>query len=230
MSGGSRGIFLIFALAAFFVFFGNALSLAWGVEPAEDMIFSQQPGQDPPPLDNAYRSSAKASSSSGKSRSSKASTSYHSVELQPLDKVMVRRLQPLPAYDDQGKPRKRTSAELAEAKGADKKLPGYPASYEELKAGQTVQVALVREKNPSTKSNANNTKADQPITIIWVPAGEIVGIVGKIKNSAKNIQLKVDTPMLGKLGKTSASGKKTIVVDDQRISRIMILSEGDSAK
>src|ERR1700730_16208037 len=54
------------------------------------------------------------------------------------DDLVVRRLQPHPIFDEKGKPRKPTAAELKEMKGTDPKLKGYKAERSDLKPGQVV--------------------------------------------------------------------------------------------
>jgi hypothetical protein len=61
------------------------------------------------------------------------------------DDVKVRLAQ-LPAqFDDKGRPKRYSTKELNELRGPDKKLPGFTASLEDLRVGQTVEIALVRK-------------------------------------------------------------------------------------
>ncbi|MGH7170150.1 MAG: hypothetical protein ACRELF_01360 [Gemmataceae bacterium] len=67
------------------------------------------------------------------------------VDWHSIDDVKVRMVQPPPAFDDKGNPKRYTRKELRELKG-DPKLPGYPAEFSDLKPGQYVQVTLVRKR------------------------------------------------------------------------------------
>jgi len=67
------------------------------------------------------------------------------VDFKARDDVLVRTARPREAFDDKGKIKKFTKAELKELKG-DPKLPGYKAEYGDLASGQIVEVTLVRKK------------------------------------------------------------------------------------
>jgi hypothetical protein len=73
-------------------------------------------------------------------------TGFKEFDLQAADEMVVRRLQPPFEFDDKGKVKKYTSAELAALKGKDRSLPGYAARSEDLQPGQIVKVYLVRKK------------------------------------------------------------------------------------
>jgi hypothetical protein len=63
------------------------------------------------------------------------------------DDLVVRRLHPLPMFDDKGKPKKPTVEELRKLKGPDPKLKGYQAERADLKPGQIVVVTLAQTKH-----------------------------------------------------------------------------------
>jgi hypothetical protein len=69
------------------------------------------------------------------------------VEFTSIDEVKVRLVNPPPAFDDKGKPKKYTQKELDELKGPDKKTPGYPAEFGDLKRDMYVAVTLVTKKD-----------------------------------------------------------------------------------
>ena len=54
-----------------------------------------------------------------------------------------------PVYNDKGKPRKYTKAELKELKGPNKNLVGYTASFDNLRPNQKVRVYLAKQKKKS---------------------------------------------------------------------------------
>jgi hypothetical protein len=85
----------------------------------------------------------------------KVVTAYQNVDFQAEELMKVRYMNPPKVYDDKGEPRKYTSAELKELKGASTNLPGYEGSLETLEKGQTVQVTLRQHKKPKPTSTAN---------------------------------------------------------------------------
>jgi hypothetical protein len=66
-------------------------------------------------------------------------------EFQMQDKAKVRTMVLGESFDDKGNPIKLDAKKLSElkGKGADRSLPGYESSPEELRVGQVVQVTLV---------------------------------------------------------------------------------------
>lgn len=83
------------------------------------------------------------------------------VELTALDDVVVRLAQPRQDFDEKGKVRKYTRAELKELKGPDPKVPGYKAEFGDVAADQVVQVSLVKKKTtgPAPRPGAVKPKA-----------------------------------------------------------------------
>jgi hypothetical protein len=79
------------------------------------------------------------------------------IEWQSIDDVKVRMLNPPPKFDDKGRIKRYTRKELQELKGDDKKTPGYPAEFSDLKAGQYVQVSLVQKKGAPRKVKGAET-------------------------------------------------------------------------
>src|SRR3954447_5449820 len=71
------------------------------------------------------------------------------VEVQAIHDVVVRMSYPKPDFDDKGRPKKYTKAELKELKG-DSKLPGYKAEFGDVQTEQIVQITIVRKKGAST--------------------------------------------------------------------------------
>jgi hypothetical protein len=73
---------------------------------------------------------------------------WQDIELNTQDDMIVRMANPRPSFDDKGRLKKLTRAELKELKGDDPKLPGYKAEFSDIQTDQIVQVTLVRKKNP----------------------------------------------------------------------------------
>lgn len=73
------------------------------------------------------------------------------VELSATDDVVVRTARPRESFDDKGKIKKFTRAELKELKGPDPKQPGYKAEFSDVQTDQIVQVTLVRKKGAPMK-------------------------------------------------------------------------------
>jgi hypothetical protein len=65
------------------------------------------------------------------------------------DNMKVRQKHLPPVYDDKGRPRKYTKAELKELKGPNKNLAGYVASFDNLRPNQKVRVYLGKQKKKS---------------------------------------------------------------------------------
>jgi hypothetical protein len=68
------------------------------------------------------------------------------VELTVQDEAVVRAARPKAEFDDKGKVKRLTKAELKEQKGPDPKLPGYNAEFSDLATEQIIQVSLVKKK------------------------------------------------------------------------------------
>jgi hypothetical protein len=82
------------------------------------------------------------------------------VDFQAAEEVKVRTLQPAAAFDDKGNIKKYTPAELRQLKGKDPGLPGFESAAEDLKAGQTVQVALAPHRAARTGDQARGAEKD----------------------------------------------------------------------
>jgi hypothetical protein len=67
------------------------------------------------------------------------------VQVTGTEDVKIRQTSPPMAYDDKGRPMKRSAKELKELKG-DSKLPGYPGEFTDLHTDQVVRVTLVKKK------------------------------------------------------------------------------------
>jgi hypothetical protein len=72
-------------------------------------------------------------------------TRMQDVELTVIDDVVVRTAKPRENFDEKGKIKRYTRAELKELKG-DPKLPGYKAEFGDVATDQVVQVTLVKKK------------------------------------------------------------------------------------
>jgi hypothetical protein len=74
-------------------------------------------------------------------------TKYEEVEIAAIDEVKVRRQSPEDQFDERGKKKRLTAAQLKEAKGDDPKQPGYQADFTSLREEQIVTVTLVKNKD-----------------------------------------------------------------------------------
>jgi hypothetical protein len=68
------------------------------------------------------------------------------VELTVQDDAVVRTAWPKGDFDEKGKLKKLTKAELKELKGPDPKVPGYKADFSDVATEQVVRVTLVKKK------------------------------------------------------------------------------------
>jgi hypothetical protein len=82
------------------------------------------------------------------------------LEFQAIDDVVVRTARPREAFDEKGKIKKFTKAELKELKGNNPKLPGYKAEFGDLTADQIVQVTVVRKKGEPAPKRKKGKKGD----------------------------------------------------------------------
>jgi hypothetical protein len=102
--------------------------------------------------------------------------SKKTVTLPLTEGVKIRTLKLPPKFDAQGKPQQYTKEELADLKGSDRKLPGYRAEFESLKAGEIVRVELARRKGGKEAAAADAdkakdkkaAKADKPVVTLIV--------------------------------------------------------------
>lgn len=86
------------------------------------------------------------------------------LEMEGTDNLVIRRMQLPLAFDERGKPRRHTDAELKQLKGPDPKQPGYQGEFDNLKPGQAVLVTLFQRKDTSKKSAAPS-KAKKPVDL-----------------------------------------------------------------
>jgi hypothetical protein len=80
---------------------------------------------------------------------------FQSVDIDSADDLKVRVPNPPVEFDEKGKPKVYTKAQLKEMKG-DPKLPGYQADFDSLHPDQIVTVTLVKKKEtPKPKKDAD---------------------------------------------------------------------------
>jgi hypothetical protein len=89
------------------------------------------------------------------------------------DDVKVRVMELPPVYDDKGKLRAPTSKERQDARGPDRKLPGYAASLEDLKPGQYVRLTVVKRAGYKPAKGVKDVPPEyQPFINVIVVLGE----------------------------------------------------------
>jgi hypothetical protein len=81
------------------------------------------------------------------------------MEFSILDDAKIRTANPPIVFDDDGKPKKFSKAELDKLKG-DTKTPGYPAEIDVIATGAQVQLTLVKKKD--AKPTKDNTPTGVP--------------------------------------------------------------------
>jgi hypothetical protein len=84
------------------------------------------------------------------------------VTLQFTEDVKIRMPEPPEAFDEKGNFKKYTPKELDELKGPDKTLPGYTASWENLRPGQIVELRLVKRAGSSASLYPTPTRPTYP--------------------------------------------------------------------
>jgi hypothetical protein len=70
----------------------------------------------------------------------------YELEVATVEDVVVRNNKPPEQFDEKGKPKKYTKAELKELKGPNPKLPGYTAEFSDIQQDQLVRFHLVKQK------------------------------------------------------------------------------------
>lgn len=86
---------------------------------------------------------------------------HQDIELTAMEEVVVRVARPKGSFDEKGKIKRLTKAELKELKGPDPKQPGYKAEFSDVQTDQVIQVTLVRKKNaPVPKAAPKKKKGD----------------------------------------------------------------------
>jgi hypothetical protein len=174
-----------------------------------------------------------------------ATINHKDIEFDTADDLKVRRKFAPLQYDDKGKPRKATAAELSELKGPEPKQPGYSADVFDLKPGKIVQLTLWKQKDDS-KPAADNKKADNKAADNkkadaknadkesksgWVPAGTLTGKVKSYQSSSKKLTVTIDTTTLsGRQHATQTGTKGKITMPDVQVTFVMILSQDVQAK
>jgi hypothetical protein len=83
----------------------------------------------------------------------------HTVDVETADDLKVRMNNPPIAFDEKGKPKKYTAAELKELKG-DPKLPGYAGDFDSLRPGQIVTIKLMKPKDTPKAKPTKDTDKD----------------------------------------------------------------------
>jgi hypothetical protein len=124
----------------------------------------------------------------GNNNGGNVKTVRRNIEFQANEKLVVRTMLLPEAYDDKGKPKKYTQAELAELKGKNKTLPGYEAAAEKLETGQKVRVVLATA--PASKSAEKKDAVDA-----------VVGDDADKKKQAKMIVILEEGPGVPEKGK-----------------------------
>jgi len=91
------------------------------------------------------------------------------IDLEVLDDVLVRSAKPRQEFDDKGRIKKLSKAELKELKGPDPKVPGYKADFADISSDQVIQVSLVRKKGapkPARPKKGKNKDLDGDIDVL----------------------------------------------------------------
>jgi serine/threonine protein kinase len=85
------------------------------------------------------------------------------LEVHGAEDLKVRVASPPPVFDDKGRPRKPTPKELEEMRGPDLRLPGYTASFADLRNNQMVDVYLAQVDPDKFKLEKITPKTEKPV-------------------------------------------------------------------
>jgi hypothetical protein len=100
------------------------------------------------------------------------------VEVTGTEDVKIRQTSPPIAYDDKGRPMKRSAKELKELKG-DLKLPGYPGEFTDLHMDQVVRVSLIKKKETPVHKGPKPKDADADPLGDNLPEANLIEIVAE---------------------------------------------------
>ena len=114
------------------------------------------------------------------------------VEFLLKDDVKIRQLLPPESFDDKGNKKRLSAKELAELKGPEKNLPGYPADRSDLNGNTLVQVTFSSKVQKQVAKTGNSGLAgiaaakDDPETAREKrPRVSMIIITGKINENTK---------------------------------------------
>ena len=109
-----------------------------------------------------------------------------------LDDVKIRQLLPPESFDEKGNKKRLSAKELAELKGPEKNLPGYPADRSDLNGNTLVQVTFSSKVQKQVAKAGNSGLAgiaaakDDPETAREKrPRVSMIVITGKINENTK---------------------------------------------
>jgi hypothetical protein len=150
----------------------------------------------------------------------------------------VRTIAPPDNFDEKGKPKKYTKAELDALRGdtpAEKKLKGYKAEFSDLQVGDTVEVAISMLKGgtkPAKKENKEEADTDKPAkdskpaakTGKWIVTQQLLGKVTKINNGKTDAEPKVTIQITTRvLGGSGGTQKTSQNFDPEKYKATLIL-------
>jgi hypothetical protein len=114
-----------------------------------------------------------------KAQSMTTESKTQDVEVTGTEDVKIRQTNPPIAYNDKGRPMKRSAKELKELKG-DLKLPGYPGEFTDLHTDQIVKVTLVKKKEtPVHKGPKAKDKDADAESLDKLPETNLIEIVAE---------------------------------------------------
>lgn len=130
----------------------------------------QRPNQNQNPLQQAQQMQQRAAQmqrqqvqalARNQGNGPKVQTVKKEFEFQADEKAKVRQMNLPQEYDERGKAKQYTAAELKTLKGPNASLPGYQADFENLSAGQTVKLYVTSsKKSPATSPAAAGKPKD----------------------------------------------------------------------
>jgi hypothetical protein len=127
-------------------------------------------------------------------------TTHVDLELEADDTTKVRTDFLPEILDENGKPKRYTKDEVAALKG-DSNLPGFKATYDNLKPGQIVRVRLgpkdseKKDSKDDIKKDDNDKKTETPKPIA-LPVNELAGKVTSVEGTTKKLVVRVDIKTL----------------------------------
>jgi hypothetical protein len=137
----------------------------------------QRPNQNQNPIQQARKLQQQAAQALRPGGGVKLQMVKKEFEFQAAEKAPVRLLNLPQEFDDRGKPKAYTAAELRELKGSNTSLPGYQSSFENLSPGQVVKLHVVSARRASSAvltekpkgGDADNEKNAPPAAVAADP-------------------------------------------------------------
>jgi hypothetical protein len=140
-------------------------------------------------------------------------------------------------FDEKGKPKKYTRDEIATLKGGSS-LPGYKATYDDIKEGQIVRVVFGKkdeEKKKEEEKKDDKDKKSEQVKPISLPVNELLGKVTRVEGTTKKFVVRVEiktmaNPIVNILNNANNKDKDQEVSVDRKVAFVLIETPDPAGK